>query len=36
MEKYDRQMINAIMEGDADQVCALLEGGAPVNEKNML
>lgn len=36
MEKYNRQMMNAIMEGDAALVKALIEGGASVNEKNML
>lgn len=33
MEKYDRQMMNAIMEGDAGRVHVLFEVGVPVNEK---
>lgn len=36
MDKYDRRMMDAIMKGDAALVKALIEGGASVNEKNML
>lgn len=36
MEKYDQQMMGAITAGDAALVKSLLEGGAPVNDKNML
>lgn len=36
MEKYNHQMMGAITAGDAALVKSLLEGGAPVNEKNML